>query len=58
MEITKELMDLIIQANKLGAKGQKVVALVLPYTATQSNIGLVIEEPENISASETNWYDK
>lgn len=53
-----EVMDAIIRANKLGAKGVQVVWAEWPKSATEDQrIILVIQEPLVTNATEKLWYE-
>ena len=52
------ILEAIIRANKLGAKGVQVIGYIEPQTASQpSSFLLITRIPELISASDKEWYD-
>ena len=52
------ILEAIIRANKLGAKGVQVIGYIEPQTASQpSSFLLITRISELISASDKEWYD-
>ncbi len=52
------ILEAIKRANKLGAKGIRVIDYIEPKTATQSPYyTLITDKPEPQSASDTVWYE-
>ncbi len=52
-------LDALIRANKLGAKGMRVVDYILPESAISDyRITLISAIVEPRTAAEGNWYDE
>jgi hypothetical protein len=52
------ILDAIIRANKLGAKGVQVVNFIEPSLTTQDDLlFLVVKVPSQSPASEKAWYE-
>lgn len=53
------VLDAIIKANKLGAKGIQVVSFLLPQTSDiKHEIILVTKIPESGTSFDKPWYDR
>lgn len=53
------ILDAIVRANKLGAKGVQVIGYIEPQLATQDpHWMLITEPPKEQDASELPWYER
>lgn len=56
--MTNEILDAIVRANKLGAKGIQVVGYGESQSASASKcLVLVTQTPILVTASEKEWYE-
>ena len=52
------ILEAILRANKLGARGQRVIAVREPETASESPfLKLTTDSPIAETASEREWYE-
>lgn len=52
-----EINKIAFKASQLGAKGYMVVGVILPQTATESEVQFVIQKPTNTCATSRAWYE-
>ncbi len=54
-----KILDAILEANQLGAKGIQVIGYSEPQSAAETpNFVLLVQTPEQGTTSEPAWYDK
>jgi hypothetical protein len=54
----KELNEIAFKCSQIGSRDIMVTAVILPTSATQSNLIFVVATPPKQTATATAWYDK